>query len=73
MSLLYYMFQSILKTLAFGYFFGGKKLIIFTDGGYPPLFAENSAKIINLIFEPFPFPLCKKFVFVTSLNVIGNH
>ena len=48
MSLLYYMFQSILNTFSFGYFFGGKKLIIF---------AENSAKIINLIFEPFPKPL----------------
>ena len=54
-SLNYYMFQSILNTFAFGYFFGGKKLIIFTDGGYPPPpFAENSAKIINSIFEPFP-------------------
>ena len=32
-----------------------KKSIIFTDGGYlPPPFAEHSAKIINLIFEPFP-------------------
>ena len=47
MSLLYYMFQSILSTFAFGYFFGVKKLIIFKD-------AENSAKIINLVFEPFP-------------------
>ena len=56
MSLLYYMFQSILNTFAFGYFFGVKKLIIFTDGGYlPPPFTENSAKIINLIFEPFPY------------------
>ena len=28
--------------------------IIFTDGGYlPPPFVENSAKMINLIFEPF--------------------
>ena len=26
-------------------------------GGTPPPFAENSAKIINLIFEPFPNPL----------------
>ena len=46
MSLLYYMFQSILNTFAFGYFFGGKKLIIFTDGGYPPplrgKFRENN-------------------------------
>ena len=24
-------------------------------GGTPPPFAENSAKIINLIFEPFPY------------------
>ena len=31
-----YMFQRILNTFAFGYFFGGKKLIIFTDRGYPP-------------------------------------
>ena len=55
MSLLYYMFQSILNTFAFGYIFGVKKLIIFMDEGYlPPPFAENSAKIINLIFEPFP-------------------
>ena len=53
MSLLYYTFQSILNTFAFGYFFGGKKFIIFTDGGTsPPLrgkFREN-----NLIFKPFP-------------------
>ena len=37
-SLLYYMFQTILNTFSLGYFFGGKKLIIFTDGGYylPP-------------------------------------
>ena len=55
MSLLFYMFQSILNTFVFGYLSGGKKLIIFTDGGYhPPPFAENSAKIIDLIFEPFP-------------------
>ena len=53
MSLLYYMFQSILNTFAFGNFFGEKKIIIFTDGGYPtPSFVENSAKIINLIFNP---------------------
>ena len=37
-------------------FLWSEKLIIFTDGGYPlPPFAENSAKIINLIFEPFPY------------------
>ena len=49
------MFQSILNTFVLGYFFGVKKLIIFTDGGYlPPRFAENSTKIIDLIFEPFP-------------------
>ena len=55
MSLLFYMFQSILNTFVLGYLIGGKKLIIFTDGGYPPPFAENSAKIINLIFAPFPY------------------
>ena len=32
-----------------------KKFIIFMDEGYPPPLAENSAKIINLIFEPFPY------------------
>ena len=54
MSLLYYTFQSILNTFVFGYLFGGEKLIIFMDGWYfpPPPFTENSAKIINLIFEP---------------------
>ena len=32
-----------------------KKLIIFHEGGVGGTpFAENSAKIINLIFEPFP-------------------
>jgi len=33
----------------------GEKLIIFREGerGYP--FSENSAKITNLIFEPFPY------------------
>ena len=41
-SLLYYMFQSILNTFVFGYFFGGKKLIIFTDGGYRGKFLENN-------------------------------
>ena len=57
MSFFYYMFQSILNTFGLGYFFGGKKFIIFTDGGYPPPFAENSAKIINLVFEPLPSPI----------------
>ena len=36
MFLLFYMFQSILNTFVLGYLIGGKKLIIFTDGGYPP-------------------------------------
>ena len=54
MSLLFYMFQSILNTFDFGYLSGGKKLTIFTDGGYPPPFVENSAKIIDLIFATFP-------------------
>ena len=31
-----------------------KKLIILAAGGYPPPFAENSAKKINFFFEPFP-------------------
>ena len=62
MSLLYYMSQSILITFASGYFFGAKESIIFTDGGYPlpTPFAENSTKIINLIFETFP----KAFLFL---------
>ena len=68
MSLLYYMFQSILNTFAFGYFFGGKKLIIFTDEGYPPPFAENSAKIINLIFDPFPY---SRLSMLTRLKYVG--
>ena len=59
MSLLYYMFQSILNTFAFGHFFGVKKLIIFREGGEGggDPFTENSAKIINLIFEPFPYSI----------------
>ena len=32
----------------------GKKSIIFHKGGVRYPFAENIAKIINLIFEPFP-------------------
>ena len=52
MSLVLFMFQSILNIFVFFCFFWLKKLIIFMDGGTP--FAENSAKIINLIFEPFP-------------------
>ena len=31
-----------------------KKIIIFREGGVGTPFAENSAEIINLIFEPFP-------------------
>ena len=67
MSLLYYMFQSILNTFGFGYFFDGKKLIIFTDGGYPPPFVENSAKIINLILEPFPNQITEKYSIPSKL------
>ena len=39
------------------------KINYFHGWGVPPSppFAENSAKIINLIFEPFPNPLCKIF------------
>ena len=44
-----------IKQYIFFCFFWLEKLIIFTDGGYlPPPFAENSTKIISLIFEPFP-------------------
>ena len=41
---------------------GEVKLIIFTDGGYPPPFPENSAKIINLIFATFPERPLKNYV-----------
>ena len=47
MSSVFFMFQSILNI------FGGgdlKKISIFKDEGSTPPFAENSAKIINLIF-----------------------
>ena len=38
--------------------FFGKKLTIFREGGVGGTpFAENSAKIIHLIFEPFPYHL----------------
>ena len=63
MSLLYYMFQSILNIFAFVFSFGVKKSIIFTDGGYPTPFAEKSAKIIDLIFEPFPYKSCTNYLF----------
>ena len=53
MSLLYYMFQSILNTFGLGYFFGEKKNSNCHGWGVPPPpFAENSAKIINLYFQP---------------------
>ena len=32
----------------------GKRLVIFRKGGGGTPFTENSTKIINLIFEPFP-------------------
>ena len=35
----------------------GKKLIIFHEGGGRYPFVENSVKLINLIFEPFPYYL----------------
>ena len=40
-----FMFQSILNIWKINNFYGW---------GVPPPFAENSVKIINLIFEPFP-------------------
>jgi len=56
MSLLYYMFQSIRNTFAFGYFFCVKKLIILMDGGYlPPPPSRKIPQNNNLIFEPFPY------------------
>ena len=38
----------------------GEKAIIFLEGGvggWGDPFAENSTKIIDLIFEPFPYPI----------------
>ena len=55
------MIQSILNTFVFGHSFGGKNLTIFTNEGPPP-FAENSTKIINSIFEPFPYHLTRSEV-----------
>ena len=50
MSLVFYMFQSILSIFGFV-----EKINFFHKWGVPPPpFAENSAKIINSIFEPFP-------------------
>ena len=46
-------FQSILSIFVF-FLFWLKKLNIFMDLGPPPQLAENSTKIINLIFEPLP-------------------
>ena len=71
------MFQSILNIFAFVFSFGVKKLIIFTDGGYPPPFAENSAKIINLIFATFPTIFAQivffSATFVCNLPILENY
>ena len=62
MSLVFFMFQSILNISEHL-----KKLIIFTDLGVsPPPFKENFAKMINLIFEPFP----KRLIFLELLQNI---
>ena len=55
MSLVFYMFQSILNIFVCLLFLVGK-INYFHGWGEPPSpqFAENSAKIINLIFEPLP-------------------
>ena len=50
MSLVFYMFPSILNIFGSFAFFGLEKLVTFTDAALP----ENSAKIIDLIFEPSP-------------------
>ena len=51
----FYMFQSILNIFGFS-FLCVRKINYFHGWGvpFPPPLAENSAKIINLIFEPFP-------------------
>ena len=55
MSLHFYMFHSILNTFVFGFLIVGKKTNYFHGWGVPPPpFAENSAKMINLIFATFP-------------------
>ena len=69
MSLLYFMFQSILNTFAFGYFFGGKKLIIFTEGGYPPPLRGKFRENI-LIFEPFPNRVSENFHHSHTFEII---
>ena len=51
----------------------GKKFIIFREGGVGVTpFAENSAKIISLIFEPFPKPNLKLQNFTKPLNTLQN-
>ena len=66
MSLVFYMFQSILSIFGFV-----EKINHFHGRGVPPPFAENSAKIINLIFEPFPYlNIFDKYIPVQSGNRI---
>ena len=52
------------EHFCFWLFLWCEKINYFTDGGYLPPFAENSAKIINLIFEPFPNFITHFFVAV---------
>ena len=53
----------------------GKKLIIFREGwegrGGTPV-AENSAKIINSIFEPFPYSFSKYCDFKIRYGLAGS-
>ena len=51
--LLYFMFQSILNIF-FLLFLVGKINYLLMGGRPPPPFPENSAKLINSIFEPLP-------------------
>ena len=62
MSLVFYMFQSILNISWFFPFFWLEKLIIFMDGGYPPPPIRENSPENNLIFEPFPYFLVKKTI-----------
>ena len=56
MSLVYYMFLEHSEHFCFCLLFWWEKIYYFHGWGVPPSppFAENYAKIINLILEPFP-------------------
>ena len=69
MSLLYYMFQIILNTYVFAYFWWGKINYFHGWGLPPPPFAENFMKIINLIFERFPNLMAILFLLILNLSI----